>query len=163
MAEQSSKSTLGSKHVSMNGAITAVSGTRGILTMQPDAADAADADLERYDDTTGVKAFRVVPRAPAIALFEAIIFGWSTTASDLTAINSRMSSAATAYSTPDGSQDQGVGLIIPGIEGATPTGGALWYGDLDWVVWDGTLRIKTIAVRSVGANHDAGVLLEVIS
>jgi len=154
--------TSGAMHVSQNGTVTAVNGTLNTYILAPDDADAADVITERYDDATGVKAFRIIPHTPAVALFEGIIFAWSTTAGDLTALNTIMAAVDGSLVTPDGIAHANAGLILPSVVGATPTGGDNWHGDLDWIIWDGTTRIKTIAVRSSGANHDAGVALQVI-
>jgi len=148
---------------SPNGAVTAVSGTYKLRILDPDDADAADADSERYNDATGVKAFRFSPSADGAASLVALIFGWSTSAGDLTAVNAAMASVDTDYTTPalKGTAYSNVGILIPGEEGAWTTFGG-WSGTTQWIMWDGTTRIKTIAIRSSGADYPNGVVLETI-
>jgi len=141
----------------------AIKGTRSVRILAPDNADAADAAAERYGDATGCKAFRVIPSSPAAASLDSILFAWSTTASDLAALNTAMAAIVTAKGTPDGAAQNNVGIILPAVEGATPTGGTIWTGSLGWVVAEPNALFKTIAVRSNGADHDAGVVLEMIS
>jgi hypothetical protein len=146
-------------------------GTRNIRIMDPDAANAAAADNERYDDATGVIAFRITPIPDPALLAKAIIVGWSTTASDLAAVNTAMANVATDIGTPSGSPQASlvanVAVIVPPIlamGSAAGKGGGPWMGGgLDWIGWDGENRIKTIAVRSVGADYATGVVLELVT
>lgn len=139
-----------------------ISGTLKTYVLAPDAGTPADVDAERINDSTGFKAFRVIPHLPAIASFEGIVFGYSTDAGAISAIGSVVDAVALSLVTPDGTPYQNCGVILPSFIGATPTGGAQWSGDLNWITYDGTTTIKTIAVRSVGADHDAGVVVQVI-
>ena len=157
------KSTNNAGWVAPNGVVANVSGTYKLRILDPDDADAADADSERYNDATGVKAFRFSPSADGAASLVALIFGWSTSAGDLTAVNAAMASVDTDYTTPalKGTAYSNVGILIPGEEGAWTTFGG-WSGTTQWIMWDGTTRIKTIAIRSSGADYPNGVVLETI-
>jgi len=141
----------------------AITGGIYTLMMDPDNADAADANTERWTSATGCKAFRVVPKGPAAALaaLDGILYGWSTTAADLTAVNAAMAALATEVATPGtGSVGTGnVAAIFPAKQADGTTG---WSGDLDWKLYDGTTPIKTIAVRSVGADYPEGVMVQYI-
>ena len=61
-----------------------IAGTLKTYVLAPDDANAADTAAERIDNV-GAKAFRIIPHTPAIAALEGIIFGYSTTAGDLSA------------------------------------------------------------------------------
>jgi hypothetical protein len=153
-------------------AITVVSGTRTIHTLDPDDGDAdSGATNEFYSSATGCLAFRITPLPQAEAdysLLLAVIFGWSTTEADVAAVNVQMGladAAITSPSTADGSAANGtnVGVIVPGSNAPTlATAGVTWYGDLDWILWDGTTKIKTIAARTCNDVFTGGLLLEVI-
>ena len=154
------RSTARSLHV----ADTGPAGQLISIMLDPDDADAADANTERWTSATGCLAFRVIPKAPAAALasFLGIIVGWSTTASDLTAVNALMATLDTGISTPGsgGTEVTNTTVILPliqagGVTGFTPSPGWIFAADGE--------RIKTIAVRSVGANWVAGVLLQVVT
>ena len=139
-------------------------GTLTQVVMAPDDADAAASDDERWLSATGAKAFRVIPLTPASALTSlvAILFGYSTTASDLTAVNAQMAQLDASISAPTtagGVEVTQTGLILPVKQADGTTG---FSGDLGWVKYDGVTTIKTIAVRSTGANFDTGVVLELI-
>jgi len=142
--------------------VSPVSGDYQQFILDPDDADAANADSERIQDTTGFKAFRVTPFTPgAIAGCLAIIYGWSTSAGDLAAVNVNMAALDVDITTPGSA-----GQANPDVGSAFPIGTAVntqhEWTSVPWVVWDETNTIKTIAVRSTGANYTTGVLVEVI-
>lgn len=134
-------------------------GAWNVYILDPDDADAADANAERINNSTGFKAFRATPLMPGVINTIAVIIGWSTTASDLTNINSAMSDLDGYITTPStgGSAVTNCIALIPDV--ATPT----QWSPSPWITWDGSDTIKTIAVRSSGANYTAGVMIETIS
>jgi hypothetical protein len=133
------------------------------IVLDPDDADAANAATERWTDTTGAVAFRVIPigAASAVGSLESIIFGWSQTASDLAAVNARMATLDTgvAAAGSGGSEVVGVGIILPVKRADGSTG---WVGNTDWITPPDGKTIKTSAVRSGGADYTAGVVLQLI-
>ena len=142
----------------------AILGSLYTLMMDPDNADAADANTERWVSATGCKAFRIIPKGPAdvLAALDGIVYGFSTTNADLTAVNAAMSTLATEVATP-GTGSVGtpnVAAIFPAKQADGTTG---WSGDMDWKIYDGTTLIKTIAVRSVGADYPEGVMVQYIA
>jgi len=154
-----------SEGVSTSGdGLTVVPGVSGVLRtyiLDPDDANAANVDAERIQDVTGFKAFRVTPLTPgAIAGVLAIIYGWSTSAGDLTAVNVAMAALDVDITTPGSA-----GQANESVDALFPTGTAVntqhdWT-DPPWVVASSD-TIKTIAVRSTGANYTTGVRVEVI-
>jgi len=140
-----------------------ISGTYSSYILDPDDANAANADEERIQDPTGFKAIRFTPLPGAIASTVAIIGGWSISAGDLTAVNVRMAALDVDITTPGGAgqANDDVGAMFPGNYDETTESQDVWT-DLGWITWDGLNTIKTIAVRSTGANYTPGVLVETI-
>lgn len=153
----------GQMSIMLGGAVVGADGVLKSIILDPDAANAADADTERYNNSTGCKGFRVAPNAGGVASVTAIIFAWSTTVADLTALNVTLAALASQFATPStgGNKLSNTGILIPTEPGAWTTH-AMWYNDTDWLFWDGTTRIKSIAVRSVGADYTPGVILQII-
>jgi hypothetical protein len=142
--------------------IQAIPGTLKVYILDPDDADAANVDAERIQDVTGFKAFRVVPLTPgAVAGVLAIIYGWSTSAGDLTAVNVAMAALDVDITTPGGS-----GQANDGANAIFPIGTAVNtqhdWAESPWVV-AASASIKTIAVRATGGNYTVGVRVEVIA
>lgn len=141
--------------------IQAIQGTLKVYILDPDDADAANADAERIQDVTGFKAFRVTPLTPgAVAGILAIIYGWSTSAGDLTAVNTAMATLDVDITTPGGA-----GQANEGANAIFPIGTAVdtqhdWI-EPQWIVARSE-TIKTIAVRATGGNYTVGVRVEVI-
>ena len=139
-------------------------GSLSSIMLDLDDDEAADANTERWTSTTGCKAFRVIPKGVASGLgsLEGIIFAWSTTAADLAALNTLMGTMDTGMTTPGsgGIECPNVGVLFPVKQAGGETG---WVGNTDWVVYDGQTLIKTIAVRSSGADYVEGALLQLIS
>jgi hypothetical protein len=134
------------------------------IVLNPKDDDAAAADTERWLSTTGAMAFRVIPKAPASALanFLGLLFAWSTAANDLTAVNALLAALDTGISTPasGGTEVVNTGVLLPLVQAGGVTG---FTGSTGWITWDGESRIKTIAVRSVGAAWAAGAVLQVVT
>ena len=141
--------------------VLVASGTRRQIVLDPNNADAANVANERYSSATGCVAFRLLPLPNSVALVKALIFGWSTTEADLVAVNLNMAAISAEITTPSGASElvARTGVLAPVIIGATNTG---WVGDTEWQLWDGDQTIKTIAVRSSGADYTSGVVLEVL-
>ena len=143
--------TSGAGHVSINGAITAISGTLVSQIMVPTDANlvgpGTDSAAKLWGSATGCKAYRFKALA-AITATHALIHQSSITAgADLSG----------TLNTADGKVTAGDGVALSGVVVQT-TGEEVGA----WILWDGTDTIKTIACRlSVGATP-AQVILETI-
>ena len=147
-----------------DGAAHVLSGVSGVIKtyiLDPDDADAANADAERIQDVTGFKAFRVTPITPGGTTPLAIIYGWSTSAGDLVAVNAAMAALDVDITTPGGAgqANSSVNAIFPTGIAASPEDS---WTEAPWVVANSD-TIKTIAVRSTGSDYGTGVRVEVIS
>lgn len=150
-------STGGAAHV-LNG----TSGTLQVFILDSLNSNAPDANANRINNATGYKAFRVTPLTPAaVAGVTAIVYGWSTTANDITAVNVVMASLVTDITTPSGGgvAKENVGAIYP-INAASGTQNR--FTTAPWIICDGTNTFKTIAVRCSGGAYTKGVMVEVI-
>lgn len=150
------------QNVAPNNAVIAAQGEYKCTILQPDNGDATAVDVERWISETGCMAFRVTPLEQGVVSLDGIVFGWSTTYNDLAAVNSAMAQISGQITTPNGTMVPNVGVILPTVDGSWGNNHAMWYGMMDWIYWDAMTTIKTIAVRSHGADYDKGVLLEVI-
>jgi hypothetical protein len=159
--EESQKWTAGARHVSNVG----IPGSSYVVVMDPDDADAAAADTERWLSATGALWFNFIPKAPAEAVtsLEGIIVGWSTTASDLTAVNALMATVDTGLTTPGsgGTEVTNCMVLLPVKQADGTTGWVSTHPNGVPAVSGST--IKTIAVRSSGAEYpEGGVLVLVV-
>ena len=140
----------GSMSTNYSGAIVGADGAVKTIALDLKDAGASDNDKERYDSAEGLKGFRILPAAGGATSLTHIAFGWSTVQSQLSSINSAMAALITELTTPAGTEFSNLGLIIPTQAGVWTAHG-MWYGDNDWIFWDGTTTIKSVAMRSVGA------------
>lgn len=121
-------------------------------------ATPTDADANRIIDATGYKAFRVRSAKGLTALVTGIAFGWSTVTSDFTVVNASCTALLVDIVTPSGAgqANENTQAILP----VQATAGLLESSD--WIQWDGVTTIKTILVKSVGADQGAMVVEVVI-
>lgn len=145
---------------SSSGALPFTDGKGGQLSnyiLSPKNADVTDIDAERVIDIAGVSRFRLTVFAGDTSSVTAFIIGYSTTVNDLTAVNAAMATAATEVGTPAGTQLDNV-IIIPTHLAFAANSGLI---QSDWFNFNDE-TIKTIAVRSVGADYATGVILETV-
>jgi len=142
----------GSMAINLSGAIVGAEGAVKSIALDLKNAGASDNAKERYDSATGLKGFRILPAAGGVASLTHIMFGWSTVQGQLASINAEMSNLITEIATPSGTERTNLGLLIPSQAGSWTQHG-IWYGDTDWIFWDGEITIKSVAMRAVGAAY----------
>lgn len=146
---------IGIVDVDGNPDVSQVTGTLRSYLMTPVAQASANFSnaKECYANATGVKAFRVIP-CIAVTAGEAVVYAWSTTASDQTAVKATIDAITT---TSTGTWDAPAG-------GAHS--GALTFSaqskDTPWIKWDGTNLIKTIGMELTASVAGLNAVLETI-
>jgi len=108
-----------------------------------------DVDGNRWADATGCKAFRMRPINGLSTGVTSLVYGFSTAASDFTPLNILCANKIidVESATPSGISNANVKVITP-IEQANGV-----FLSEDWIVFDGSLTIKTILVRSSGVDQ----------
>ena len=137
--------TSGAAHVSQNGAVTAVTGT---LKAHPvTLADANPATATAGLITGTFKAVWFEPTILAIATAEVVLVGFSTAASDATALGGLLTAVDGSITTPNGVATENI-LVY-----------TLHQTEVMKAVWDGTTTIKTVMARiSGGATSVDGIV-----
>ncbi len=122
--------------VSLNGAITAVSGAMSVYTLNANiATGSGDAALEFITDATGHKGFNVdIIDDIAIAANESLMVCWSTTVNDEANTTAALDALRTALTTPDGVGHPNCFIVTANTKQIPP------------ILWDGTDTIKTVSV-----------------
>jgi len=141
------KSTAGAGRVTINGVITAVSGTpkSHVMEIKTAALSGADGVAQQWVGTC--KAYRIFVPKNDNAAGAYVAYADSTTEADQTAIATRVNDFVTAANAAAG---DGVAHECNILDIGLNKG----RDKSDWVFWDGTTTIKTIGLR--GGATDAG-------
>jgi len=139
-------------HLFDDGAARVRSGGNGefnIYTLlADDAAAGSDTAVYRIDDATGFTDFRINVIDAVNANTTNLAFAWSTTAGAYSALAIELSAVLIDAATPDGTAHSNA-RIIEFVGDGTATKA---FKDQPWISWDGTTRIKTIAVMVTGTG-----------
>ena len=143
MINRRGKVSEGSAHVANVG----MPGAVFTYTVVANNADGSgDAATEFIGSATGWKYVKVVPISDVVfAADEALMVGWSTSASAQAAITTVLTALKAALLTPDGA-------------GHANTKVTCNINDPLEVYWDGTTTIKTVSVASMGGAYECAII-----
>ena len=119
------------------------------------AANMTDAADHRVDDATGFKAFRVTP-VTQIAT-EELAYGWSTTAADYAALETKLTTVLGQVATPTGAAQEDARIIAEVGDGTATE----YFEPQGWINYDGTTTIKTITAQTLA--NPISVMVEVLA